>query len=47
MAVQETRQLPAPFIESLGKDYASGLTDLTSTRLPVEKFAPKIAPQHA
>jgi len=47
MAVQETRQLPAPFIESLGKDYATGLTDLTQTRLPVEKFAPKIAPQHA
>jgi len=27
MAVQETRQLPAPFIASLGKDYATGLTD--------------------
>jgi hypothetical protein len=46
MAVQETRQLPAPFIESLGKDYASGLTDLTKTPLQTAQFAPKIAPQH-
>ena len=47
MAVQETRQLPAPFIESLGKDYATGLTDLTKTPLQTGQFAPKIAPQHA
>ena len=33
MAVQETRTLPAPFIESLGKDYAKGLTK------SVKKFA--------
>jgi len=46
MAVQETRQLPAPFIESLGKDYASGLTDLTKTPLQTGQFAPKVAPQH-
>ena len=46
MAVQETRQLPAPFIESLGKDYAKGLTDLTKTPLPTQQFAPKVAPQH-
>ena len=46
MAVQETRQLPAPFIESLGKDYAKGLTDLTKTALPTHQFAPKVAPQH-
>jgi len=46
MAVQETRQLPAPFIESLGKDYAKGLTDLTKTPLQTAQFAPKIAPQH-
>jgi hypothetical protein len=47
MAVQETRQLPAPFIASLGKDYAKGLTDLTSTPLQTGQFAPKVAPQHA
>ena len=46
MAVQETRQLPAPFIESLGKDYATGLTDLTKTPLQTGQFAPKVAPQH-
>jgi hypothetical protein len=46
MAVQETRTLPAPFIESLGKDYAKGLTDLTKTPLATQQFAPKVAPQH-
>ena len=46
MAVQETRTLPAPFIESLGKDYAKGLTDLTKTPLQTGQFAPKVAPQH-
>jgi hypothetical protein len=46
MAVQETRTLPAPFIESLGKDYAKGLTDLTKTPLATAQFAPKVAPQH-
>ena len=46
MAVQETRTLPAPFIESLGKDYGKGLTDLTKTPLQTGQFAPKIAPQH-
>ena len=46
MAVQETRQLPAPFIESLGKDYAKGLTDLTKKPLATAQFAPKVAPQH-
>ena len=46
MAIQETRQLPAPFIESLGKDYGKGLTDLTKTALQTGQFAPKVAPQH-
>ena len=46
MAIQETRTLPAPFIESLGKDYAAGLTDLTKDKLPTHQFAPKVAPQH-
>jgi len=47
MAVQESRTLPAPFIESIGKDYAKGLTDLTKTPLQTGQFAPKVAPQHA
>ena len=46
MAIAESRQLPAPFIESLGKDYAKGLTDLTKTPLQTQQFAPKVAPQH-
>ena len=46
MAVQEQRTLPAPFIESIGKDYAKGLTDLTKTPLQTQQFAPKVAPQH-
>jgi len=45
MAVQETRTLPAPFIESIGKDYAKGLTDLTKTPLATQQFAPKVADQ--
>ena len=40
MAVQEQRTLPAPFIESIGKDYAKGLTDLTKTPLQTGQFAP-------
>ena len=45
MAIQETRTLPAPFIESLGKDYATELKSLTQTRLPTESFQPKVAAQ--
>ena len=45
MAVQEQRTLPAPFIESIGKDYAKGLTDLTAKPLATQQFAPKVAGQ--
>ena len=45
MAIQETRTLPAPFIESLGKDYASQLKALTQTGLPTQSFQPKVAAQ--
>ena len=47
MAITETRQLPAQFIEDLGTDYAKQLTAATaaSQALPVEKYAPQIAPQ--
>ena len=49
MAITETRQLPAQFIEDLGTDYAKQLTAATaaSQALPVDKFAPKVAPQTA
>ena len=45
MAVQETRTLPAPFIESIGKDYAKGLTDLTSKPIATQQFAPTVVDQ--
>jgi hypothetical protein len=46
MAIQETRTLPAPFIETLGQDYAKQLTALTATPLDTSKFAPKVAGQN-
>ena len=49
MAITETRNLPAQFIEDLGTDYAKQLTAATaaSQALPVDKFAPKVADQTA
>jgi hypothetical protein len=46
MAIQETRTLPAPFIETLGQDYAKQLTALTATPLDTSKFAPQVAGQN-
>ena len=45
MSVQETRTLPAPFIESIGKDYAKGLTDLTAKPIATQQFAPTVVGQ--
>jgi len=45
MAVTETRSLPAPFVEELGKDYAKQITALTATPIDTSKFAPKVAAQ--
>ena len=45
MAIQETRTLPAPFIETLGEDYAKQLTRLTADPIDTSKFAPTVAPQ--
>lgn len=45
MAVQETRTLPAPFIETLGEDYAKQLTALTADPIDVAQFAPQVAAQ--
>ena len=47
MAIQETRTLPAPFIETLGQDYAKQLTALTATPIDTSKFKPQVAPQDA
>ena len=45
MAIQETRTLPAPFIETLGQDYAKQITGLTATPVDTSKFAPQVAAQ--
>ena len=45
MAITETRQLPAQFIEDLGKDYGTQLAGLTSVPLDTGRFAPQVAPQ--
>jgi len=45
MAIQETRTLPAPFIETLGQDYAKQITALTATPIDTSKFAPQVAAQ--
>ena len=49
MAITETRNLPAQFIEDLGTDYAKQLTGATaaSQALDVSKFAPQVAGQTA
>ena len=45
MAITETRTLPAPFIEELGKDYAKQITALTAQPIDVTQFAPQVAGQ--
>ena len=45
MAITETRTLPAPFIEELGKDYAKQITALTAQPIDVTQFAPQVAAQ--
>jgi hypothetical protein len=45
MAITETRNLPAQFIEDLGKDYAKQLTATTAVPVDTSKFAPTVASQ--
>src|SRR6056300_1621966 len=45
MAITETRNLPAQFIEDLGKDYAKQLTATTAIPVDTSKFAPTVAAQ--
>ena len=47
MAVTETRNLPAQFIEDLGKDNAKQLTATTAIPVDTSKFAPQVAAQDA
>ena len=40
-----TRQLPAEFIEALGKTYADQLTDVAARPIDTAAFAPRVAAQ--
>ena len=43
--VTQTQVLPAPFIKTLGEDYAAQLPGALATRLPTESFAPTVQGQ--
>ena len=45
--ITQTRQLPAPFIEALGKTYADQLTKQVGKPVDTSKFAPTVAAQDA
>ena len=45
MAITQTQQLPAPFLEDVTKSYAKDIGALTSAPLATGEFAPKVAPQ--
>ena len=45
MAVTQTQQLPAPFLQDVTKDYATRLGAVTAPALDTSQFAPKVAPQ--
>ena len=45
MAVTQTQQLPAPFLQDISKDYATRLGAVTAPALDTAKFAPTVAPQ--
>ena len=45
MAITETRNLPAPFIQSLGEYYGKELPALTKDKMDVKQWAPYVAPQ--
>ena len=43
--VTQTQVLPAPFIKTLGEDYAKQLPGALATPLPTASFAPTVAGQ--
>jgi len=45
MAITETRNLPAPFIQSLGEYYGKELPALTKDPMDVTKWSPQVAAQ--
>ena len=46
MAITETRNLPAPFIQALGEHYGQKLPALTGKELDTSQWAPQVSPQH-
>jgi len=47
MAVTQTQTLPAPFLESISKQYATGLGDIAKAPMPTAGYAPGVAAQTA
>ena len=47
MAVQETRTLPAPFIEAAGVTLTEALTPLLGQQIDTAAFAPTVAAESA
>jgi len=45
MAITETRNLPAPFIQSLGEHYGKELPKLTADKMDVAQWAPTVVGQ--
>jgi hypothetical protein len=45
MAITETRNLPAPFIQSLGEYYGKELPALTKDPMTVQDWAPQVSPE--
>ena len=45
MAITQSQVLPAPFIQTLGEDYAEKLPGALATPLPTQQFAPTVAGQ--
>ena len=45
MALTQTQNLPAPFIQALGEEYATGLAGLTKTPMPTAQYAPTVVGQ--
>ena len=47
MAVTQTQTLPAPFLETISKEYATGLGEIAKAPMPTAGYAPGVAAQTA
>ena len=45
MALTQTQNFPAPFIQGLGEEYATGLSTLTRAAMPTSQYAPTVVGQ--